>query len=118
LGLDGVEIVVAVEEACGITITDEQAQKVVTIGDLQDVAYRNCLTRNSFTSRRCFRCKYDLHGLTSSRCPECGQPFVADGEDDRAKVDLIVLDVIAYVMGMDRRELKPEMRLSRDLGID
>lgn len=32
--------------------------------------------RRRFAARgRCAKCRYDLRGLTSSRCPECGEPF-------------------------------------------
>ena len=29
---------------------------------------------------RCLNCDYNLTGLTEPRCPECGQPFEAEGD--------------------------------------
>lgn len=56
MGLDAVELVMAVEEKFGISITDEEATKTVTVGDLKrpvraklDVAdAAGCLTQRAF----------------------------------------------------------------------
>lgn len=38
-----------------------------------------CLTQPWFPQSKCYRCGYDLRGLNSMRCPECGTPF--DGKN-------------------------------------
>lgn len=56
MGLDGLELIMAVEEKFGIDITDEEATKVVTVGDLKrlvtaklEVAVSDgCLTQRAF----------------------------------------------------------------------
>jgi hypothetical protein len=35
------------------------------------------------STRRCFSCGYDLAGVTSERCPECGRPAL----DERDVLD-------------------------------
>ena len=56
MGLDAVELLMAVEEKFGVSITDEEATKAVTVGDLKqlvktklDVADADgCLTQRAF----------------------------------------------------------------------
>lgn len=56
MGLDAVEIVMATEEAFGIEITDEEAEKTLTVGDLETIVLRKlelasdaiCRTQRAF----------------------------------------------------------------------
>jgi hypothetical protein len=50
MGLDGVELILAVEDAFQITITDEEAGTIVTVGDLHD------LVMAKLHSQDCGRC--------------------------------------------------------------
>jgi hypothetical protein len=60
MGLDGVELILAVEDAFQITITDEEAGTVVTVGDLHDLVIAKlhsqdcgrCLTSAAFYRTR------------------------------------------------------------------
>jgi acyl carrier protein len=60
LGLDSVELVLAVEDAFGIEVTDEEAGNVYTVGDLHNLvvsklsgqAARTCLTSAAFYRTR------------------------------------------------------------------
>jgi acyl carrier protein len=51
MGLDSVEILVNVENAFGITISNYEAEKIVTVGDIHSVVWRNVQGRQSM------RCK-------------------------------------------------------------
>jgi hypothetical protein len=56
MGLDGVELIMAVEEKFGINISDEEAQNVLTVGDMKRLVRakldivddRTCLTQRAF----------------------------------------------------------------------
>ena len=56
MGLDGVELVMAVEEKFGITISDDEASNAFTVGDLKRLvrakleiaASAGCLTQRAF----------------------------------------------------------------------
>jgi hypothetical protein len=56
MGLDAVELVMAVEEKFGVSITDEEATKAVTVGDLKQIVKTKlditdadgCLTQRAF----------------------------------------------------------------------
>ena len=42
MGLDGVELVLAIEDSFGVEIPDEDAERIITVGDLND--YVLCLS--------------------------------------------------------------------------
>ncbi len=56
MGLDGVELIMAVEEKFGISISDEEAQNIVTVGDMKRLVTAklsvtdeaSCLTQRAF----------------------------------------------------------------------
>ncbi len=51
MGLDSVEILVNVENAFGITISNYEAEKIVTVGDIHNVVWRNVQGRQSMRCR-------------------------------------------------------------------
>jgi hypothetical protein len=48
MGLDIVELVMAVEEGFGIDIADEEAERIVTVGDLRDAILRRLKNPDPF----------------------------------------------------------------------
>ena len=68
MGLDGVSLIVACEERFGISVSDQEAESCLTVGDLQDLVVRkvrpplsdSCLTRHVF-----YRLRRGLCALTS-----------------------------------------------------
>lgn len=70
MGLDGVELIIAVEERFGIAILDEEASRVRTVGDLHELLMkkltpaesRACLTSQAFQRMR--RALVDHFGIT------------------------------------------------------
>ena len=51
MGLDSVEILVNVENAFGITISNYEAEKITTVGDIHNVVWRNVQGRQSMRCR-------------------------------------------------------------------
>jgi acyl carrier protein len=51
MGLDSVEILVNVENAFGITISNYEAEKISTVGDIHNVVWRNVQGRQSMRCR-------------------------------------------------------------------
>jgi acyl carrier protein len=51
MGLDSVEILVNVENAFGITISNYEAEKIATVGDIHNVVWRNIQGRQSMRCR-------------------------------------------------------------------
>jgi acyl carrier protein len=51
MGLDSVEILMKVEETFGISIPDEEAQKIVTIGDFHNAVWRHLNGKQSNTCK-------------------------------------------------------------------
>src|ERR1044072_9057043 len=51
MGLDSVEILVNVENAFGITISNYEAEKVCTVGDIHNLVWRNIQGRQSMRCR-------------------------------------------------------------------
>lgn len=56
MGLDGVELIMAVEEKFGISISDDEAQRMLTVGDMKRLVQAKldvtdsagCLTQRAF----------------------------------------------------------------------
>jgi hypothetical protein len=56
MGLDGVELVMAIEEKFGVSISDPEAEKVLTVGDMRRMVHSKltvtdestCLTQQAF----------------------------------------------------------------------
>ena len=101
MGLDGVELVMEVEDAFGIEITDDEASLIVTVGDLHDCVLRKlklvrsgrCLTAATF-----YRLRRSLVRLL--------------GRERREVWPTTTLDYI--LPARSRRRRWPELR--RDLG--
>lgn len=51
MGLDSVEILVNVENAFGITISNYEAEKIYTVGDIHNIVWRNIQGRQSMRCR-------------------------------------------------------------------
>ncbi len=51
MGLDSVEILVNVENTFGITISNYEAEKIATVGDIHNVVWRNIQGRQSMRCR-------------------------------------------------------------------
>ena len=50
----------------------------VVYGRMMSAKLVHRIRTEAWRSRRCFRCNYDLTGLSSDRCPECGEPTGAE----------------------------------------
>lgn len=66
MGLDGVELIIATEESFGISIADEEAEKVVTVDDLYQLILAKVTpaTRNKCISASAF---YNLRGIIAAK---------------------------------------------------
>ena len=63
MGLDSVEILVNVENAFGITISNYEAEKISTVGDIHNVVWRSVQGRQSMRCRSqqlFYRLRYSL----------------------------------------------------------
>ena len=63
MGLDSVEILVNVENAFGITISNYEAEKIYTVGDIHNIVWRNIQGRQSMRCRSqqlFYRLRYTL----------------------------------------------------------
>lgn len=69
MGLDGVELVVEIEETFGLRIKDEDAEKILTVGDMHDTVWRYLSNRQGsvchtqhvyYTLRRLLVNQYNL----------------------------------------------------------
>ncbi len=53
MGLDGVELIMKVEKTFGINIPDQEAEKIITVGDLHDAVWKHLEGKYSEASKAC-----------------------------------------------------------------
>ncbi len=88
MGLEGVELILAVEDHFGITITEADAEKIATVGRLHDFVFREVRKRE-------------------------GPENVVE-----ADLWCRLLDLIVEQLGVKESELHRDARFVEDLGID
>lgn len=116
MGLDVFEIILEVEDAFGIVIPDKETSYVQTVGELHALVLttlRNT-TRDS-KNHRCYKCRYNLHGLRDNACPKCGTLFVQSDDIAPELVWKILVDVICEQLEVKPERVRPDTRFIGDL---
>jgi hypothetical protein len=91
MGLDSVELVIAIEREFDLEIPDADARTMITVGDMYDF----------------------VHRALAKRAQDAGAPA-----PDQAELWNKVLDIIVEEVGADRRRLVREARFIADLGVN
>lgn len=89
MGLDSVELVMAFEEEFGVEIPDDEAERIITVGDARD-----CIV-----------------GKLRARAED---PDAIDPEEVWSRIKAIVVDLI----GVRPEKVIPEAAFIDDLGVD
>ncbi|MBA3681715.1 MAG: hypothetical protein H0W73_11210 [Bacteroidetes bacterium] len=92
MGLDSVEIVVETEKRLGITISNEDAEKIEKVQELYDCAWKYV------------EAKQNNDALLSKL--------------SKKEVEGIVLQVLYEITGLEKEAITAEKSITRDLGID
>lgn len=103
MGLDGVEIVMLVDEEFGISIPDAEAEACRTVGQLVEAAFHNIkvLPPPSAESQRWRRARFRPTA-----------PFTRD------EVSLRVRKIVAEQLGLPLDDVREESRFIEDLSLD
>ncbi|MEM8739713.1 MAG: acyl carrier protein [Planctomycetota bacterium] len=122
MGLDGIEMIAAVEHHFGISIPDAEASRMRTVEDLYLLVLRGSTKQAAAESDLpCRDCGYNLRGCVSTRCPECGTVFVPytlgidDAMAQRTWKELV--DLMAEQLCVPREKLRPGTRFIEDLRV-
>ncbi|MEM6459004.1 MAG: hypothetical protein AAF710_06395 [Planctomycetota bacterium] len=118
MGLEGVELIMELEEVFGVEITDAEVAELQSVGDIHEVVRRK-LTADDPVERggRCTNCRYPKRGLTSDRCPECGSVLTRPDQVDSGTLWDEIVQIVSLELSVKPQTIKPETRLVEDLKI-